>query len=131
MTPPPGVSGAGAVAGNGTPAAAAAATPVDSPAGLTSAALLRHGGYSAGLRYTTEERAALGLTGLLPPAVESLDTQVARVMRRLADLRPGLDQYEYLASVDAADERLFYATVLTHLTRIMPLIYTPVVGAFR
>lgn len=50
------------------------------------------------------------------------------MVRRLADLRRGLDQYEYLASVDAADARLFYATVLTHLTEIMPLIYTPVVG---
>lgn len=151
MAPGPSVAGNGSVnldaaappplaakPGNGAALGTDGVTATDAPAATPAAAagalassgaeLLRIGSRSQGLRYTAEQRAALGLTGLLPPTVETLPTQVMRVMRRLGNLRPGLDQWEYLASVDTADERLFYATVLTHLTRIMPLIYTPVVG---
>src|SRR4029079_19356107 len=52
---------------------------------------------------------------------------VARVITTLDRCRRDIDRYMLLSSVQERNERLFYRTVIDHIDRIMPLIYTPTV----
>lgn len=81
-----------------------------------------------GTAFTIEERKILGLRGLLPPRVTSQELQVERVISNLRSKPDDLERYLYLTSLQDRNENLFYKVVMTHLTEIMPLIYTPTVG---
>ena len=82
-----------------------------------------------GTAFTMEERDALGLHGLLPAAVETMDQHVARLMANLREFEQPLHKYVYLMRVHDTNERLFFAACLRHIDELMPIIYTPVVGA--
>lgn len=92
------------------------------------AALLRDAAANRGTAFSAQARAALGLQGLLPPAIETLTQQVARVMDNLRRQATDLDRYVYLSAVRERNQTLFYRTVLDHLAETLPLIYTPTVG---
>jgi malate dehydrogenase (oxaloacetate-decarboxylating) len=79
--------------------------------------------------FTGSEREALGLLGLLPPHVETLHEQVARAYEALQQESPEIEKHIYLRNLQDTNETLFYALVREHVEEIMPLIYTPVVGA--
>lgn len=99
----PQVGNGAALGSDGAVASDAPAVTPAAPAGaltLSGAELLRNGSRSQGLRYTVAQRKALRLTGLLPPTVETLSTQVERVMQRLGNLRTGLHEYEFLCSIE-------------------------------
>lgn len=81
-----------------------------------------------GSAFTTEERAALGLDGLLPPTVEDLDTQVRRVGAAYAGKTTDLERHIYLRALQDTSETLFYKFLIDHVTDLMPMVYTPVVG---
>jgi malate dehydrogenase (oxaloacetate-decarboxylating)(NADP+) len=53
---------------------------------------------------------------------------VDRVMANLDRLPRDIDRYMLLSSLQERNERLFYRTVIDHIDRILPLIYTPTVG---
>jgi malate dehydrogenase (oxaloacetate-decarboxylating)(NADP+) len=53
---------------------------------------------------------------------------VDRVMLNLDRLPSNLDRYMFLSAIQERNERLFYQTVIEHVDRIMPIIYTPTVG---
>jgi malate dehydrogenase (oxaloacetate-decarboxylating)(NADP+) len=53
---------------------------------------------------------------------------VGRVMASLEQLPRDIDRYMLLSSLQERNERLFYRTVIEHIDRILPLIYTPTVG---
>lgn len=81
-----------------------------------------------GTAFTQEERDTLGLQGLLPPRVLTIEDQLYRV-RHNYDAKPNdLEKYIYLIGLQDRNETLFYRMVLDNLTEIMPIIYTPVVG---
>jgi malate dehydrogenase (oxaloacetate-decarboxylating)(NADP+) len=75
-----------------------------------------------------KERDRLGLRGLLPHSVATQRQMVDRVMANLERLPRDIDRYMLLSSLQERNERLFYRTVIDHLDRILPLIYTPTVG---
>jgi len=81
-----------------------------------------------GTAFTEEERDALGLRGLLPPHVFDIEDQVARVMDNYKRKPTDLERFIHLASLQDRNETLFYKVVLDHITEMMPIIYTPVVG---
>jgi malate dehydrogenase (oxaloacetate-decarboxylating)(NADP+) len=81
-----------------------------------------------GTAYTRDERRRLGLEGLLPPRVESLQEQAARVIENVRGKANPLERYRYLSAVQADNETLFYRAVLDHLDETLPIIYTPTVG---
>jgi malate dehydrogenase (oxaloacetate-decarboxylating) len=81
-----------------------------------------------GTAFTPGERSELGLLGLLPPHVEDLDSQVKRAYAALQKKTVDIEKHIYLRALQDTNETLFYALVHAHLTEIMPLIYTPVVG---
>jgi malate dehydrogenase (oxaloacetate-decarboxylating)(NADP+) len=81
-----------------------------------------------GTAFTTEEREALGLRGLLPPAVCTQDQQATRFLGNLRRLSDPLDTYIALTALHDRNESLFFRVVADNPDEIMPLIYTPTVG---
>lgn len=81
-----------------------------------------------GTAFTMEERHALRLLGLLPPNEETLEEQVARAYEAFGAKSTDLERHIYLRQLQDANETLFYALLLEHLTELMPIIYTPTVG---
>jgi malate dehydrogenase (oxaloacetate-decarboxylating) len=81
-----------------------------------------------GTAFTQEERDELGLNGLLPSHVESLEQQVERAKESLKRQATPLAKYVYLRGLMDINETLYYALVAQDLYGILPLIYTPTVG---
>ncbi len=91
-------------------------------------ALLRLVLINKGTAFSREERAALHLDGLLPPQVNDLETQVARVYRGYAAEPNPLAKYQFLRGLQERQEILFYALLERHLEEMLPIVYTPTVG---
>ena len=96
---------------------------------LTGNALLECPLLNKGTAFSEEERDELGLLGLLPPHIESLDQQVSRAYEAYQRKTADLEKHIYLRNLQDTNETLFYRLLLDHLTEMMPIIYTPVVGA--
>jgi malate dehydrogenase (oxaloacetate-decarboxylating)(NADP+) len=92
------------------------------------AACLRDPLSNKGTAFTCDERSRLGIEGLLPPRVESIEEQAARVLANLREKASALDKYRYLSALQAENETLFYRVVLDHLEEMLPIVYTPTVG---
>lgn len=90
--------------------------------------LLHDANIYKGTAYTQIERDKLGLNGLLPPHVATMDEQVERVMTGLRSKCNDLDKHILLISLQERNRTLFYRVVMDHMEEIMPLIYTPTVG---
>ncbi|MFO0968867.1 MAG: oxaloacetate-decarboxylating malate dehydrogenase [Gemmataceae bacterium] len=90
--------------------------------------LLRDPHLNKSTAFTEAERDALGLTGLLPAAVDSEETQAQRVLQQLGQKPTDLERYIYLTALLDMDETLFYRVVMSDPRRFLPIIYTPNVG---
>ena len=82
-----------------------------------------------GTAFTEADRKALHLTGLLPPRVHSPAEQELRVLGNIRSKPTDLGRYLYLISLQDRNETLFYRVVMNNIEEMMPLIYTPTVGA--
>jgi malate dehydrogenase (oxaloacetate-decarboxylating)(NADP+) len=92
------------------------------------AAVLNDPVLNKGSAFTPEERKRLGIEGLLPPATDSLDRQVERVLGHL-DVKPDdLERYVYLIGLSDRNETLFYRTVMSNPARFIPILYDPTVA---
>src|SRR6266404_5058320 len=90
--------------------------------------LLNRQGLNKGTAFTDEERTALGLHGLLPPQVESLDGQAARAYEAYKRKDEDLERHIYLRALQDTNEVLFYRLLLDHIEEMTPMVYTPVVA---
>ena len=81
-----------------------------------------------GTGYSSSERDRLGLRGLLPAGVETLEQQVDRVVQNCSAKPSDLERYIFLMALQDQNETLFYHTIRKHLKDFMPIIYTPTVG---
>src|SRR6202166_218792 len=98
------------------------------PIELTGRDLLRDPRLNKGSAFTEAERRQYHLEGLLPPGCSSLALQVARLHAELANLDNDLQKYLLLSDLQARNETLFYATIMSDPATFMPLVYTPTVG---
>jgi malate dehydrogenase (oxaloacetate-decarboxylating)(NADP+) len=97
----------------------------DAPTGY---ALLRNPRLNKGSAFTEVERRARGLEGLLPPAVTTIELQVARLHAELSRLDNDLQKYLLLSDLQARNETLYYAVLMSDPASFMPIVYTPTVG---
>ena len=84
--------------------------------------------FNKGTAFTEAERDALGLRGLLPPHVLTIEQQTARVMDNCRSKSSDLERYIQLVALQDRNETLFYRVLMDHLEELMPIIYTPTVG---
>ena len=78
--------------------------------------------------FTDAERSTFGLHGLLPPSLETLETQIARAQDAYDQKTTDLERHIYLRALQDTNETLFYAFMAENITALMPMVYTPVVG---
>ncbi len=95
---------------------------------ITGQAILEHPLLNKGSAFTLAERQELGLLGLLPTHVATIDEQLARDYEHYQSKATNLERYIYLASLHDRNETLFYRLVQQHIHEMAPIIYTPVVG---
>ena len=95
---------------------------------LTGYDRLHNARLNKGTAFTEAERSAFGLEGLLPPAVLSLELQVARRHDEIARLENDLLKYLVLSDLQARNETLYYAVLMSDPATYMPIVYTPTVG---
>ncbi|MES9700927.1 MULTISPECIES: oxaloacetate-decarboxylating malate dehydrogenase [Bacillus] len=81
-----------------------------------------------GVAFTQEEREELGLKGLLPPAVLTLEEQARRAYEQFCSQPDDLLKNVYLTALHDRNEVLFYRILTDHLREMLPVVYTPTVG---
>lgn len=90
--------------------------------------LLRNRYRNKGTAFTGEERDRLGLNGLLPPVVETLDQQLDRVELEYRTKGTDLGRHIFLRLLQERNAVLFYSFLQRHLAEVLPVVYTPTVG---
>jgi malate dehydrogenase (oxaloacetate-decarboxylating) len=90
--------------------------------------VLRDPRLNRGTAFTREERAALGLEGLLPAGVSSLEEQARRSYEQYGAQSTDLAKNDFLAALHDRNEVLYYKLLEDHLTEMLPVVYDPVVA---
>ena len=94
----------------------------------TGRALLRDPLLNKGTAFTKAERKALGLEGLLPAQVFTIEEQERRVLENYRRKTTDLERYIQLMSLQDRNETLFQKVVQDNLEEMMPILYTPTVA---
>ena len=92
------------------------------------AAVLASPRINRGTAFSLEERRELGLTGLLPSGVSTLERQVRRTYAQYRSQASDLAKWVYLANLRDRNEVLFYRLLSEHIEEMLPVVYTPTVG---
>jgi malate dehydrogenase (oxaloacetate-decarboxylating) len=103
-------------------------SPQRRPAHLRGMQLLQSPAWNKGTAFTAAERTRLGLHGLLPERIETLDEQLVRAYEAYLAKRTPLGRHIHLRALQDTNEILFYRLLLAHIEEMMPIVYTPVVA---
>lgn len=82
-----------------------------------------------GTAFTQEQRQQLGLVGLLPTGTTPIDAQVHRAYEQFLEARSPMAKYLGLQALRDRNTVLFYRLLSEHLEEMMPIVYTPTIGA--
>jgi malate dehydrogenase (oxaloacetate-decarboxylating) len=91
-------------------------------------AVLASPAINRGTAFTHEQRRELGLTGLLPTGVSTLDAQLRRTYAQYCRQADDLRKWVYLTNLRDRNEVLFYRLLTEHISEMLPVVYTPTVG---
>jgi malate dehydrogenase (oxaloacetate-decarboxylating)(NADP+) len=94
----------------------------------TGVELLQNPALNKGTAFTTAERDALKIRGLLPPRVFTIHEQEVRILENFHQRTSPLEKYILMGALQDRNETLFYRTILDNVSEMMPIIYTPTVG---
>jgi malate dehydrogenase (oxaloacetate-decarboxylating) len=81
-----------------------------------------------GTAFTPDERDHLGLHGLLPSGLETIEQQVDRSYEQFSAQETDVDKWVFLTQLHDTNEVLFYRLVGEHVQEMLPIVYTPTVG---
>src|ERR1700747_1554006 len=90
--------------------------------------VLNNPNLNKGTAFNPKEREDLGLVGLLPDGIETLDRQVERVLGHLAQKATDLERYIYLIGLADRNETLFYKVLMSDPARFLEIVYDPTIG---
>ena len=91
--------------------------------------LLRIPRLNRGTAFTLEERERFGLIGHLPTGVTPLEAQLHRSYNQFLRAETDLDKFAFLSALRDRNTVLFYRLLSEHLEEMMPIVYTPTIGA--
>jgi malate dehydrogenase (oxaloacetate-decarboxylating)(NADP+) len=90
--------------------------------------VLNNPNLNKGTGFNLKEREDLGLVGLLPDGIETLERQVERVLDHLAQKATDLERYIYLIGLADRNETLFYKVLMSDPARFLEIVYDPTIG---
>lgn len=90
--------------------------------------LLHNPALNKGTAFSKRERELLGLKGLLPPRISTIEDQEIRILENYRKQPNELEKYVYLMALQDRNEVLFYYILKNHIEEMMPIVYTPTVG---
>ncbi|MCW8330981.1 NAD-dependent malic enzyme [Photobacterium sp. SDRW27] len=91
--------------------------------------LLENALLNKGSAFSLEERQNFSLIGLLPATIESITEQEERAYSQFQTFSNDLDKHIFLRNIQDTNETLYYRLIENHIEEMMPIIYTPTVGA--
>jgi malate dehydrogenase (oxaloacetate-decarboxylating) len=92
-------------------------------------ALIRNPACNKGTGFPIEERQIFGLEGLLPVRAKNQTQQAERIYQQLSGAPDDLQKYVMLNALLNRNVHLYYRVLADHLEELMPIVYTPTVGA--
>jgi malate dehydrogenase (oxaloacetate-decarboxylating) len=95
---------------------------------LRGPAVLRDPMLNRGTAFSRDERAALGIDGLLPDRVSTLEEQIARAYAAYRRQPDPISKHAFLRALQERQEILYFALIGAHIEEVLPIIYTPTVG---
>lgn len=98
------------------------------PVGLEGEALINNRILNKGTAFSIKEREELGLEGLVPHHVSTMEEQLDRVYEGFLQRSTPIAKHMHLRALQDRNETLFYAVVSNHVEEMIPIIYTPTVG---
>ncbi|WP_257640429.1 malolactic enzyme [Alloscardovia macacae] len=81
-----------------------------------------------GTAFTEEERAQLGLTGMLPPHVQTIDEQAAQAYAQMETKTNMLEKRLFLMEIFNTNRTLFYRMFSQHVEEFNPIVYDPTIA---
>ena len=90
--------------------------------------ILRNPLQNRGSAFTEEERDQMGIRGLLPSRVETLEEQARRSVAFMRTFPLPIQRYFYLDALHNTNLTLFFTVVCDHTEAVVPSIYTPSAG---
>ena len=81
-----------------------------------------------GTAFTIEERQELGLIGLLPPYVQTIEEQAAETYAQLQTKANDLEKRLFLMEIFNTNRTLFYYLFSHHLEEFNPIVYDPTIA---
>ena len=81
-----------------------------------------------GTAFSQEERKELGLVGLLPPQIQTIEQQAEQVYAQFSTKASDLDKRRFLMEIFDTNRTLFYKVFSQHVVEFMPIVYDPVIA---
>lgn len=81
-----------------------------------------------GTAFTKEERQKFGLTGLLPPHIQTIEEQAEQVYNQFKKKDPLIEKRHFLMEIFNTNRTLFYYMFSQHIVEFMPIVYDPVIA---
>ena len=81
-----------------------------------------------GTAFTLEERKELGLIGLLPPYVQTIEEQAAQTYAQMQTKANDLEKRLFLMEIFNTNRTLFYYLFSQHLEEFNPIVYDPTIA---
>ncbi|MGL4831680.1 MAG: oxaloacetate-decarboxylating malate dehydrogenase, partial [Propionibacteriaceae bacterium] len=81
-----------------------------------------------GTAFSQEDRQKLGIAGLLPSRVATVEGQLRRAYEQYAKQQDCLSKFLWLNSLQDRNEVLYYRLLMEHLEEMLPIVYTPTIG---
>ncbi|MCP9074931.1 NAD-dependent malic enzyme [Streptococcus sp. CF4-2] len=95
---------------------------------MTAHDILNNPFLNKGTAFTLEERKELGLIGLLPPYVQTIEEQAAQTYAQMQTKANDLEKRLFLMEIFNTNRTLFYYLFSQHLEEFNPIIYDPTIA---
>ncbi len=91
-------------------------------------AILNNPFLNKGTAFTMEERQELGLIGLLPPYIQTIEEQAAQTYAQMQTKANNLEKRLFLMEIFNTNRTLFYYLFSQHLEEFNPIVYDPTIA---